>query len=163
MLAGDAAVPGRHVPGNMFVPVEILKPVFGELLEQGRRAGNARPWIGANTVEMADRLVVARVSPGGPAAKAGIESGELILGVAGKPVSGLADFYRKFWSHGPEGISVPLNLLPKDYERDENPPGSGAIHRPLRLATPAPLLLVKDTQRYAVSCSSWRASISARL
>mgnify|MGYP006418333097 FL=1 len=114
LLVGDAAGPGRHVPGNMFVPVEILKPVLGELLEQGRWAGKARPWIGANTAEVAGRLVVTRVSPGGPAAKAGIEGGDLILGVGGKPVNGQADFYRKIWNHGPAGISVPLNLLPKD-------------------------------------------------
>lgn len=114
LLVGDAAGPGHHLPGNMFVPVEILKPVLGELLELGRRAGKARPWIGANTVEMAGRLVVTRVSPGGPAAKAGIEGGDLILGVGGKPVSGQADFYRKIWNHGPAGISLPLNLLPKN-------------------------------------------------
>ena len=58
--------------------------------------------------------MVTRVSPGGPAAKAGIESGDFILGVAGKPVNGQADFYRKVWSFGPAGISVPLNLLPRD-------------------------------------------------
>jgi len=39
LLVGDAAGPGRHLPGNMFVPVEILKPVLGELLEQGRYRG----------------------------------------------------------------------------------------------------------------------------
>lgn len=38
----------------------------------------------------------------------------MILGVAGKPVSGQADFYRKVWNHGAAGISVPLDLLPKD-------------------------------------------------
>ena len=114
LLVNDAAGSGRHMPGNMFVPVEILKPVLGDLLERGRRSGKARPWIGANTAELAGRLVVTRVSPGGPAAKAGIEGGDLILGVAGKPVSGQADFYRKVWSFGPAGISVPLNLLPND-------------------------------------------------
>ena len=114
LLVNDAAGSGRHMPGNMFVPVEILKPVLGDLLERGRRSGKARPWIGANTAELAGRLVVTRVSPGGPAAKAGIEGGNLILGVAGKPVSGQADFYRKVWSFGPAGNSVPLNLLPND-------------------------------------------------
>jgi serine protease Do len=114
LLVGNAAGAGHHLPGNMFVPVEILKPVLGELLEHGRRAGKARPWIGANTAELAGRLVMTRVSPGSPAAKAGIEGGDLILGVAGKPVSGQADFYRKIWSHGPAGISLPLDLLPKD-------------------------------------------------
>jgi len=114
LLVSDAAGPGRHMPGNMFVPVELLKPVLGNLLEQGRRAGKARPWIGANTAEIAGRLVVTGVLQSGPAAKAGIADGDLIVGVAGKPISGQADFYRQVWNYGPAGVVVPLNTLPKD-------------------------------------------------
>ncbi|MAF49251.1 MAG: hypothetical protein CMM10_13405 [Rhodospirillaceae bacterium] len=116
LLVNDAAGPGRPLPGNMFVPVEILKPVLGDLLEKGRRSAPARPWIGANTLELAGRLLVTRVSPGGPAAKAGIEGGDLIIGVAGQPVRGQADYYRKVWRSGPAGSSVLLNVLPNNLE-----------------------------------------------
>lgn len=35
----------------------------------------------------------------------------MIVGVAGRAVDGLADFYRKVWSLGNAGVEVPLNVL----------------------------------------------------
>jgi len=105
------AVQGRQLPGNMFVPIDLLKPILADLMLKGRSAGNARPWLGARTEELGGRLFVSRVSKGGPAARAGIEAGDLIVGVDGKPVRNLAEFYRTVWAIGAPGVIVPLNIL----------------------------------------------------
>lgn len=111
LIVGDAAGPRREVPGNMFVPVDLLKPILGDLLASGRRSGSGWPWLGVTSQEVHGRLFVTRVRPNGPAYSAGIRRGDLILGVAGKPVTGLADFYRKVWSVGKAGVTVPIKLL----------------------------------------------------
>src|SRR5205823_4177678 len=75
--------PGETVPGNMFIPVDVLRGVLPDLVKQGHRAGPARPWLGINADEAAGRLFVTRVSPDGPADKAGITAGDIILAVGG--------------------------------------------------------------------------------
>ena len=114
LLVSDAVAPKLHSPGNMFVPIDELKPVLAELLEHGRRQSPPRPWIGANTEEFHGRLAVIRITPGGPAAKAGIEVGDLILGIGSKPIRSQEDFYRKLWATGQAGVSVQLKVLPKN-------------------------------------------------
>ena len=74
-------------------------------------AGRPRPWLGLTSEEVRGRLFVMRVARGGPAFQAGIRPGDLVIGVNGKPVSGLADFYRKVWATGDAGVSVPINVL----------------------------------------------------
>ncbi len=110
-LAVGDAVEGAGLPGNMFVPIDALKPILGELLENGRRGGPARPWLGLYTEELRGRLFVNRVAPEGPAAAAGLEEQDIVLGVAGKPVASQADFYRKVWALGAAGVEVPLTVL----------------------------------------------------
>jgi S1-C subfamily serine protease len=111
LIVGNAAGPERPVPGNMFIPIDYLKPILADLLEQGRAAGRPRPWLGLTSEEVRGRLFVMRVARGGPAFQAGIRPGDLVIGVNGKPVSGLADFYRKVWATGDAGVSVPINVL----------------------------------------------------
>ncbi|HEX9837379.1 MAG TPA: S1C family serine protease [Alphaproteobacteria bacterium] len=111
LLVPNAIRPDVPVPGNMFVPIEKLTPIMADLLTTGRRAGAARPWLGVSTEEMRGRLIVGFVQPEGPAAKAGIKPGDLVLGVRGEPVAGLADFYRKMWAVGPAGATVPITIL----------------------------------------------------
>jgi S1-C subfamily serine protease len=95
----------------MFVPVDILKPILDDLIAKGRRSGPARPWLGLNADEVRGRLFVGRVSPDGPAARAGLKSGDIVLAVGNDEVSTLADFYRKLWGRGPAGSEVPLKVL----------------------------------------------------
>ena len=61
------------MPGNMFVPIDLLKPILADLVKGGRRAGPARPWLGVAADEVQGRLVVTRVSPDGPADRAGVQ------------------------------------------------------------------------------------------
>jgi S1-C subfamily serine protease len=99
------------VPGNMFVPIELLKPILADLVRSGHRAGPARPWLGVSADEVSGRLVVTRVSPDGPADRAGIGVGDIILGVAGEAVRTQNEFYRKLWSRGGAGTPIALRVL----------------------------------------------------
>ena len=111
LIVPDAGGAGTQSPGNMFVPIDLLKPIIDDLIAKGRAAGSLRPWLGLNTEEMRGRLFVARVSPEGPAARAGLKSGDIVIGVGGEEVSTLADFYRKIWARGAAGVEVPLRVL----------------------------------------------------
>ena len=111
LIVPDAGAPGTQSPGNMFVPIDLLKPIIDDLIAKGRRNGPARPWLGINTDEVRGRLFVARVSPGGPAARAGIKSGDIVLAVGADEVTTLAEFYRKVWGLGAAGTAVRLKLL----------------------------------------------------
>ena len=107
----DTGPEGRTVPGNMFVPIDGLKAIMGDLLSRGRRAEPGRPWLGLTMEEHRGRVFVTRVSPDGPAEAAGIEPNDMILGVDGVQVQGLGDLYRKLWSQGEAGVKVPLDVL----------------------------------------------------
>lgn len=99
------------IPGNMFVPIDALKPVLGDLLAEGRSSKGRQPWLGLSPEEVRGHLFVGRVSPDGPAEKAGLRKGDLILSVAGERADGMADFYRRVWAMGGPGIDVPLDIL----------------------------------------------------
>ncbi len=121
-LIVNNALPNAVLPGNMFVPIDLLKPILADLLEKGRREEPYRPWIGANTSEVSGRLIISRVSKDGPAEKAGLGSGDFILGVKGEVVTSQGDFYRKLWASGSAGSEIILNVLPakSDKLRIEN-------------------------------------------
>ncbi len=111
LIVREAATMDGSVPGNMFVPIDILKPILADLVRTGRRAGTPRPWLGVAADEVQGRLVVSRVSPEGPGDAAGIKVGDIILGVGGDAVRTQAEFYRKLWSRGGAGVDVTLRVL----------------------------------------------------
>jgi S1-C subfamily serine protease len=111
LIVPDAGGAGTQSPGNMFVPVDLLKPILEDLIAKGRRNGAARPWLGVSTDEVRGRLFIGRVSPDGPAERAGLKSGDIVLAVGDEEVSTLADFYRRIWGRGAAGAEVPLKVL----------------------------------------------------
>jgi S1-C subfamily serine protease len=120
LIVPDAAGPGTQSPGNMFVPIDLLKPILDNLVAMGRAPGPLRPWLGLNAEEMRGRLFVARVSPEGPAERAGLKGGDIVVGVAGEEIASLADFYRKVWARGAAGVEVPLRVLQGMQMKDVN-------------------------------------------
>jgi S1-C subfamily serine protease len=70
------------------------------------------------TTEAGSRLVVAGIAPGGPADRAGIKVGDMVLEVAGEKPSDLADLWRRVWRLGPAGCGVSLKLLRKNHIKD---------------------------------------------
>jgi len=132
LFVKDAGRHGRTVPGNMFVPIDELKAIMGDLLSRGRRADPGRPWLGLTMEEHRGRVFVTKVSPDGPAEAAGIEPNDMILGIDGVQVDGLADFYRKVWSRGDAGVTVPLDVL-RDLEINPVTVESNDRYRYLRL------------------------------
>lgn len=100
-------------PGNMFVPINLLKPLLPDLVANGRSSAPARPWLGVYTEEVEGHIVVTRVLEGGPAARSGVKRGDVILGVGGESVGGQRDFYRALWASGAAGVEIVLHILRK--------------------------------------------------
>ncbi|MCA3245040.1 MAG: serine protease [Azospirillum sp.] len=103
---GMRAEGGPLVPGNMFVPAAALDPILADLVAAGRSRAPVRPWLGMTLEETPHGLVVARVTPGGPAERAGLMRGDAIAGVKGARAETLIDFYRATWAQGPAGTTV---------------------------------------------------------
>ncbi len=101
---------GRAEHVNMIVPIDLLKPVLSDLRKFGRVDKPARPWLGMYTTEIDNRLVVVGVASKGPAARAELKTGDVILAVDGDKVTSQTGFYRKLWSLGAAGVDVPLTI-----------------------------------------------------
>ncbi|TCP06749.1 S1-C subfamily serine protease [Caldimonas thermodepolymerans] len=94
----EALGPGRHQPGNMFVPVDLYKAVQDELRRHGASRRSTRAWLGAHCVDHQGLVRVVRVQAGSPAEAAGLQPGDVILKLDGEPVGRLEAFYRRLWS-----------------------------------------------------------------
>jgi S1-C subfamily serine protease len=110
-LAVGDAVGKSAVPGNMFVPIDTLKPVLGDFIANGRVTTKPRPWLGITSQEIQGKVIVTRVSAEGPAEEAGLRAGDIIVGLGGQPLTGQADFYTRLWKSGDAGVEVTLDVL----------------------------------------------------
>ncbi len=98
----------KDKPGNMFVPIDLLKPILADMIAEGRPSGPAKPWLGMFTNESHRGVVVSMVVPESPAEVAGIRKGDRVLGVAGDEIDDMADLFRAVWALGAAGVEVPL-------------------------------------------------------
>src|SRR5712691_8016950 len=99
---------GAPEPLNMIVPIDILKPILEDLLTLGRPNHPPRPWLGLYATEIEDRIVIVGLANRGPAERADLRAGDIVLAVAGTEVSELATLFRRIWSLGHAGVEVPL-------------------------------------------------------
>lgn len=111
LAVNDAVDAHSQVPGNMFVPIDLLKPLLPELVARGRPAARPRPWLGIQTQDVHGNVIVTRVSPGSPADEAALSTGDVIVGIGGLPVKGQAALYTRLWSSGEAGVDIPLDVL----------------------------------------------------
>lgn len=111
LLVQGVAESGEQVDANMVVPIDLLDPIFDDLLRFGRSNRPPRPWLGMYTTETSEGPTVVSLARGGPAHRAEVRPGDRVLAVAGMRVHGLADFYRKIWALGPAGTEISLTLV----------------------------------------------------
>ena len=106
----ERAREGKNEHLNMIVPIDLLHPVLQDLRKFGRANHPVRPWLGLYSTEIEDKIIVVGIAPKGPAARAEIKTGDVVVAVKGDRVSTLAGFYRKVWALGRAGVEVPLTL-----------------------------------------------------
>lgn len=111
LFVGDATGQSPRVPGNMFVPVDLLKPILAEMQQTGSSRQSRRPWLGVTSSEQGGRVSVVRVTKDSPAYDAGLAAGDVVLAVDGVKVSTLEEFYRKLWARARPDDEVQLTVL----------------------------------------------------
>jgi S1-C subfamily serine protease len=109
-LLVEEALEGKQTQGNMIVPIDLLEPILDDMTKLGRPNRPPRPWLGMYATQANGQVVVGGLANDGPAHRAGIRQGDLVLEVAGQRVSSLADLFRKIWALGAAGSEIPLTL-----------------------------------------------------
>ncbi|PYQ16855.1 MAG: hypothetical protein DMF80_03160 [Acidobacteria bacterium] len=94
---------------SLAIPMELFL-ARREALERGEGPEGARAWLGFYPQGYDGGVVLTGVVPGGPADRAGLARGDLILSVDGAPVSSLRELYRTIWKRAP-GESLSLQVL----------------------------------------------------
>jgi S1-C subfamily serine protease len=107
----QAGEDGEGIPLNMYVPTNLLKPVLQDMLTMGQPNRPPRPWLGLYATEVDNRVVIAGVAGKGPAARAKLKQGDVVVSVGGAKVSGLAGLFRQVWSLGKAGVDVPITVV----------------------------------------------------
>ena len=111
LYVGDAMGGNRRLPGNMFVPTDLLKPILAEMQKTGETRSSRRPWIGLSSAEQSGRVQIIRVNKESPAAAAGLEPGDFVLAVDGQKVDTLESFYKKLWARDKADAEIKLTVL----------------------------------------------------
>ena len=111
LFVSDAMGGNRRLPGNMFVPVDLLKPILSEMQQTGSTKTSRRPWVGLTSTEQGGRVQIVRVNRESPAQIAGLEAGDLVLAVDGAKVATLEEFYKKLWDRARPDSEISLTVL----------------------------------------------------
>lgn len=99
---------------NMVIPIDLLPPVLDDLVKFGRPSKPPRPWLGIYATEIGERIVIAGLADDGPAEQAGVETGDILVAVAGEKPGSLGEVWRRVWSQGPAGVEIPLLVERQD-------------------------------------------------
>ena len=111
LFVADAMGENRRLPGNMFVPVDLLKPILAEMQKTGSASHSRRPWLGLTSSEQGGRVQVVRVTKDSPAQSAGMGAGDVVLAVDGTRVASLEEFYKSLWAHPNPEDEIRLTVL----------------------------------------------------
>ncbi|MBL8834258.1 MAG: serine protease [Rhodospirillales bacterium] len=111
LIVNNATGGETPMPGNVFVPIDALAPILADLIDDGKSSGPVRPWLGMTVEAVQGRLFVVRVTPDGPAEKAGIRRGDMIAAVKGTRPDTLDELFRALWAQGPAGATLEFDLL----------------------------------------------------
>ncbi len=111
LFVSNAADANMRLPGNMFVPVDLLRPILAELQQSGTSVKSRRPWLGLTSSDQGGRVQVMRVSQDSPAQLAGLEAGDVVLAVDGATVATLEAFYKKLWDRAAPDAEIRLTVL----------------------------------------------------
>ncbi len=106
----EAAGGDSALPGNMFVPVELLRPVLAEMQSTGRTRASVRPWLGLSSSEKGGHVEIVRVDRSGPALAAGLQPGDVVLEIDGVGVTTLEAFYKQLWRRAAPDADVELTV-----------------------------------------------------
>lgn len=98
------------LPGNLFVPVDVLAPVLDDLLRTGENPQGKRPWLGVNAAELSGGVRITRVNPNSPAEAGGVRPGHWVLAVDDQPVRTLEAFYKQVWARGLAAGAIRLSV-----------------------------------------------------
>jgi S1-C subfamily serine protease len=98
------------LPGNLFVPIDLLKPILDELRSHGSSLRSRRAWIGVSCIEQGGALRVMRVSVDSPAELAGLRPGDRILRIDGTEVLELSTLWNQLWSGGQAERDITLDI-----------------------------------------------------
>ena len=118
LLVPDVFGDSKPMPGNLYVPLNELKPQLVELLRNGKRTGPAQSWLGISSQAVrGGGLMVQRVTPESPASQAGIQAGDVLVALQGRAIDNLPDFYRQLWTSGPAGSTLEITVKRLGQER----------------------------------------------
>ena len=110
LYVSDAAAEGVPMPGNLFVPINDLKPILDDLIVNGKRTVNVKPYMGLTSNDDTGKVMVTRVNDEGPAAKAGFKENDIILKVNKINIQDTEKFYKTVWSQGGPGTLLDFEI-----------------------------------------------------
>ena len=99
-----------RMPGNMFVPVDLLPPILAELRTVGASRASQRAWLGVNCIDEGVEVRIVRVTDDSPADVAGLQAGDRILRIDGVRVAEVGELWKQLWAGGPPERAVTLEI-----------------------------------------------------
>jgi S1-C subfamily serine protease len=103
---------------SLAIPVDYYRTYERELKQYGRvRSRPQRPWLGIYPQAMAGHVVIGGVVPNGPAAKFGLQQGDIVLTVGKKEIRTRQELYQEMWKKRP-GERISLRILRDDQSFD---------------------------------------------
>lgn len=103
---------------TLAVPASLATPVLDEVARTGRYVtAAARAWLGITCYALRDHVVLAGVVPDSPAARAGLEPGDVVLAIDGAQVQDRRALYERIWRRR-SGDPIRLRVFRSNATRD---------------------------------------------